>query len=413
MAKNKMFRQSTFEFVGNLSYGDTPLSTKKLSDTSKWSRTRLGVSVRDGSNSEYLTMEYIHCDSVKTCKLLEMVDKEAKMFDVNLDNTTDKNVIARVPNFARTVIDLENDFEKKDERIKLFFKKLNHERKETKTNEDLEKIKEYENQINELSGNRAEFVHMKDAIKMLNASLPMIAKQKVRVTGNVKINYYNGNARLQYIPSLIELVPEETENKLKVYTDFFYDKDGIEDDSKEKKMYVNGYIGETISKADRLFPIQVVLDYTKIDEENAQHMILLKLMKDIFKITDKKQIHKNAIEINVLNGREQVEFSEDCLTEQQKMYVKMGLNKLEDFRPRGNSYGDKIQELRVAKADLKEMPEGSIEVFSIKDLDDYLAQDDSDKTVKDVKKDEVKEEVVAKEETASQSTEDLMKSLFS
>lgn len=413
MAKNKMFRQSTFEFIGTLSYGDAPLSTKKLSDTSKWSRTRLGVSVRDGSNSEYLTMEYIHCNDVKTCKLLEMVDKEAKMFDINLDNTTDRNVIERVPNFARTVIDLESDFEKKDERIKLFFKKLNHDRKETKTEEDLEKIAEYEKQIAELSDNKVEYVHMKDVIQMLNSSLPVIAKQKVRVTGNVKINYYNGKARLQYIPSLIELVPEETENKLKVYADFFYDKDGIEDDSKEKKMYVNGYIGETVSKVDKLYPIQVVLDYTKIDEENAQHMMLLKLMKDIFKITDKKQIHKNAIEINVLNGREQVEFSEACLTEQQKMYVQMGLNKLEDFRPRGGAYGDKVQELRVAKADLKEMPEGSVEVFSIKDLDDYLSQDDSDKSIKDVKKEETKKVNEVKEEAKEQSTDDLMKSLFS
>lgn len=412
MAKNKLFKNNTFEFVGVLSYGEAPITTKKLSDTSKWSRTRLGVAVRNGSNSQFLNMEYIHNDSVKTCKLPEMVDGNVKMFEVNLDKTTDKNVIERVPNFARIVLDLENDFEKKDERIKLFFKKLNHERKETKTEEDLTKIKEYEEQISELSENRVEFAHMKDAIKFLNASLPTIGKQKVRVTGNVEINYYNGKSNLQYVPSLIELVPEESENKLKVYCDFFYDKDGIDDDTKEKKMFINGYIGKTVSKAEKLFPVQIVLDYTKINEEDEKHTMLLKLMKDIFKIIDKKQIHKNAIELNLLNGREQVEFSEECLTDMQKMYIQMGMAKLEDYKPKGNSYGNKIQELRVVKADLKEMPNGSIEVFPIKELEDYLQQDDSDKNVNDVKNEEKKPDEEYKEETKSQSTEDLMASLF-
>lgn len=406
-----LFKQNTFNFVGRLGYGEAPLNTKKLSDTSAWSRTRLNVSVRNDNNSQFLNMEYIHSDSVKACKIL---GKDGSMFEVNLADTAKPEVIEKSADFTRVTIDLETDFEKKKQYMSLIFKKRNHEMKkdEDKTQEDLDKIKEYEQQIKELAVNRVSFCHMQDAIRFLNSALPVIDKQKVRVTGQVKCNYYNGKNNLQYIPSLIELVPEDTENQLKVFVDFFYDKDGIDDDAKEKKMVVNGYIGEKVKKVDKLYPLAVAFDYAKVDEENPQHKMLLDYMKGIFKITNKKEVHKIGLELNVLNGAETVEFSEDCLTEQQKMEIALGLSKLEDFKPRGNIYGSKIQELRVFKPDSKNFPQGSMEIFPVDELDTYLSYDDSDVKISDVKKEETKEEV-NKTGSTNNSTEDLMKSLFS
>ena len=406
-----LFRNGSFNFIGVLGYSDAPLNTKKLSDTSKWSRTRLNVSVRNDNNSQFLNMEYIHSDSVNTCKIL---GKDGAMFEVALTDTAKPETIEKSADFTRITIDLETDFEKKKQYLSLIFKKRNHEMKkdDEKTQEDLDKIKEYEQQIKELATNRITFCHMQDVVKFLNSALPAIGKQKVRVTGQVKCNYYNGKNNLQYIPSLIELVPEETENQLKVFVDFFYDKDGIDDDTKEKKMIVNGYIGEKVKKVDKLYPLAVAFDYTKVDEENPQHKMLLDYMKGIFKITNKKEVHKIGLELNVLNGAETVEFNEDCLTDQQKMEIALGLSKLEDFKPRGNIYGNRIQELRVFKPDSKNYPEGSVEVFPVDELETYLSYDDSDVKLSDVKKDETKEEV-KEESNAAPSTEDLMKSLFS
>ena len=65
-------------------------------------------------------------------------------------------------------------------------------------------------------------------------------------------------------------------------------------------------------------------------------------------------------------------------------------NKLEDFKPRGATYGDQIQELRVINADLRNYKDGAIEVFEVKELDDYLVNTEDDKDVKisEVKNDE-------------------------
>ncbi len=387
----KLIKNGVFNFIGTLGFSDSPLSTKQMG-SSDWSKTKLGVSVRNGSNSQYLTLEYIHSDRVNTTKIItKNLDDNGKnkIIEVPLSDTYKNEIVEQAADFIKTVIDLEEDFEKKKEYTSLLFKIRNHEMKEEKTQEDLDKIKEYNEQVEKLANNRAEFCHIQDVIKYLNAIIPSLKGKKVRVAGQVKSNYYNGTNRLQYIPNIIELVPEEVENQLRVTMDFFFDKEGIDDDIKSKKMYVNGYVGEKIKKEDKLIPLQVVLDYTKIDEENLQHKEMLNFMKNIFKIKDKKQVYKITLIINAINGAEAIEFNEECLTEKQKMSIKLGLNKLEDFKPKGNTYGERINELRVINADFRNYPDGAIEVFSIKELENYLINIENDK---DVKESEVKSE---------------------
>lgn len=401
----RLFNNTKFSFIGALTHGKETITTKKLSDTSKWSRTRLGVGIKDDENMQFLNMEYIHSGDVKTCKIF---GKDGEMFDVNLSDTVKPEVIERASDITKIIIDLETDFEKKKEYTKLIFKKRNHENKkdEEKTEDDLTKIKEYNAQIKELATNRIEFCHIKDAITFLNQALPVLKDSKVKVTGNVKCNYYKGKNNLQYIPSMIELVPNDTENQLKIFADVFYEKDSIDDDTKLKKFIVNGYLGERVKKVDKLFPTTFVIDYTRVDESIPEHKMLLDFMKGNFKITDKKQVHKMGVEIDVINGAEKVEFDESCLTDLQRLSIKLGKNKLEDFKPRGNVYGDRVVELRVCNGDLKNYPNGCVEVFPVKDILEYIHQDDSDVKIDDVKKEQTQEQ------SGSTSTEDMMKKLF-
>ncbi|MHB9924650.1 hypothetical protein [Clostridium botulinum] len=404
---NKLFNYSKFDFIGEIITGKEIVSTNKLSDTSKWSRTRLNMGIKDDSNAQFLNAEYIHCDDVKTCKIL---GQGGEMFTVNLEDTSKQENIDKASNITKIIIDLETDFELKKEYTKLIFKRLNHEMKkeEDKIEEDIQKIKEYTEQIKQLAKNRIEFCHMKDAIDFLNKAMPVIKDQKIRVTGNVKSNYYKGKNRLQYIPSFIEIVPKETKNQLKMFVDFFYEKDGIDDDNKLKQMIVNGYIGERIKRKDTLFPLSVVLDYTKVNEEIPEQATLLEYMKGLFKIDDKKMVHKIGLEINIINGAEKKEFNEDCLTDMQKLSIKVGKSTIDDFRPKGDIYGDRIELLKVCDGDLAKYPDGSIEAFSVKDIPDYLALDDSDKKISDVKKEEIEE----KTDNKDNEKEDMMAKLF-
>ena len=53
-------------------------------------------------------------------------------------------------------------------------------------------------------------------------------------------------------------------------------------------------------------------------------------------------------QIAVVNGAEEVEFSEDTLSEQQKEQIELGISKLEDFR-KGPIFGQRVNELRLVK----------------------------------------------------------------
>ena len=59
MAKKSMFNNAKFMFVGELGYGNEPMSVSRMGE-SEWFKDRLAVSIRNGQNSPYLSMEYIH-----------------------------------------------------------------------------------------------------------------------------------------------------------------------------------------------------------------------------------------------------------------------------------------------------------------------------------------------------------------
>lgn len=433
MAKEKLFDNARFTFVGTLSHGQEPMSTKRMGE-SEWFKTKLGVGVRDGANSPYLDMEHIHKEATpKEIKLMTNEfdsDNKRKWITVPYDQSSSDEVLAKIPDFLKVTIDLETDFDKKAEYTKLIFKKRNHEMENNKlikksttevlTDEEKAKIEannksieEYSKQIKDLATNRKELI-MKDAIELINKALPILKDKKVRVTGQPKCNFYKGKNQLQYIPTMIELVPNDTPNQLKLWIDIFFSKDGVEDSIKERKMYINGYVGEVNKdKEDKLYPLTLVLDYTKVNDEVEIEKALCDYQKSMFETKNKKVYYKNNVEVNVIDGAEQVEFNESCLTEAQKSQIKFGLATLDSFKPKGNVYGDRVQELKFFKATLKnDFKDGAIEIFAVNDLFNYLVQDDSDVKEEDVKVEDNKPKEEKVEEN-SNNTDALMAKLFS
>ena len=59
MVKKSMFNNARFMFVGELGYGNEPMSVSRMGE-SEWFKDRLAVSIRNGQNSPYLSMEHIH-----------------------------------------------------------------------------------------------------------------------------------------------------------------------------------------------------------------------------------------------------------------------------------------------------------------------------------------------------------------
>lgn len=404
MGKEQLFRRGTFKFVGDVVFGrDNVVTTAKLNSKSEWNRTRLNFGVKKDNDTQFLTTEYIHSERFTKTRLY---DKDGNEFDVSWTDTNKQNTLDKIADYSKIIVNLETDQDIKKEYYSLIFKIRNHENKKEKSQDDLDKIKEYTEQLKEFSNNVHKFAHMKDVIEFINSNQEVIKKYKVKVTGNTKSNYYNDKNNLQYIPNNIELVANDVDSELTVSLDIFFSKDEIIDNEEEKVVYINGYIGEKIKKADKLIPIQLRFDYSKADLTNESQLQLVEFVKKFFNVEGESSLYKLPVICSVVNGAEIVEFDESTLTDDQKMAIMLGMNKIEDFKPKGSIFGNRINYIKVIRPDLKVSPEGATESIELDNLLDYLLADDSDISIKDVKGDN-------KEETKeNESTDELMAKLF-
>ena len=63
-------------------------------------------------------------------------------------------------------------------------------------------------------------------------------------------------------------------------------------------------------------------------------------------IDSTEYVHMNW-DVRYINGADTVAFSEDMLTPAQKQQIELGIKELKDFKPRGNIYGERIEEYRL------------------------------------------------------------------
>lgn len=406
--ENNFFTKSRFTFIGEISYskkdGGTPLVKGAIKEGSPWSKKALKIGiVDDDKNVGYPFMEYLYRTKDGTVKLF---DSENKGHDVLIENLANQSSIDLVPEMSRIILDFEEDFELKKEYTKDIYASREIRNKEVITDEDKEKLENHQKNLKEKAKNRFEVAHMDTAIDILNKKLPELEGKRVKISGTVNLNYYNENTRLEYVPNRIEMAQPNEKSNLTITSKVFYDENSLTDDEENKRIVINAYFGQKYKKQEKLYPIQLILDYNKLDLENDTHKAMLNFLKSHFDCEDCEAIYNNKFLLKVINGREKVEFSEECLTEQQKQAIAFGLNTLDDFRPRGGVYGERIQEIRIIKPSLTdEYKDGGLIAFSIEELVSHLITSEDDTS--DIKKDEVK-----KEEDNTQSQQNDFMGLF-
>lgn len=236
-------------------------------------------------------------------------------------------------------------------------------------------------------------------IDILNAHLKELEGKKVRVSGVVNVNYYGGKSRLEYVPTRLDIAKPDEKSELTIDSKIFFSDGAMDNDEENKKIFINAFMGQKYKKQDKLFPVQLIIDYSKIDLENTLHRQMLSILEGSFVAEDEDTMYNNRILIKVINSREEVEFSAETLTEHQKMMVACGLATIESFKPRGSIFGNRIQELRVIRPfATEEYANGAIVAFDLENLATYLVNDEDDTAP--IKEDELKEEK-PKEETTS------------
>ena len=232
----------------------------------------------------------------------------------------------------------------------------------------IKSVANYKKNTIRIDGKYHEFISGFDACNFILDNVEVLENKRVIVTGQVQKDIYNGNFKDRFTISNLYVLDENDQRKngLNLFAEVFWDKEGLDisDFKSEKRIYLNGYTFEYIKDEgeNRYVPIQLVLDCSKLDFENEHHMNLLqtKLIEmgltykegKLTNVLKAKSIAAAEFVASVLNGAEEVEFSIDDCTDKQRMYITMGINTLDDFRPKGNLYGNWKTEYKILRPDI-------------------------------------------------------------
>lgn len=277
-----------------------------------------------------------------------------------------------------------------------------------------------------ITGNdRKEFIAGWDFVEYLKENKEELSKGTYIVRGRVTPNIYKGKVSQSFDIQSVIKADEDAKNKIDVTTELFYKADDIDtaDFSTEKKVYINGFTSEYISdlKKNQYMPLQVIFNCSKLDEENEKHMnrrnFNFKLMgieakenKLSVKLKAKK-VYKLGIVCAYVNGAEEVPFDESALTENQKMAISLGLNTLDDFRPKGQIYGNRVVSYNIKQINLSKYPDGVEDTeMTIAEFEDDIYNLSNTETT-DVIEKAAKEET--KKEAPSEDDDPDLEDLFS
>lgn len=351
-----MSYQSRFSFCG------TPVIPKQKADTKrpfckeiskkdeKTKETKKMLSMTFGIKETDMNMAFVEAfDSQQ--KVIKTMDVDNEKMDVDWDDRFDEDIIEKVANYRKYIVDLGDEH-----------------------------------------GGRQEFITAYDMIEHLREHLPNY-DGRVVVTGQFTRDWY-AKKKTYFSKFRIQNVfaaPEERKNRLLLTMDLFYNKSSLDDSDfdENKKMTLDCYIEQYINKDEgrKYVPIQVVFSGAKYDLENEKHKKLFDYKMKYIKVKNKNMVHI-PWEIVLLRGAEEAEFDESMLTDSQREQVELGIKSVDDFRPKGNIYGDRIDEFRLFEPKLEgDYADGVLECDDTADeFEEKIFVPATDETMEEAKK---------------------------
>lgn len=351
-----MSYQSRFSFCG------TPVIPKQKADTKrpfckeiskkdeKTKETKKMLSMTFGIKETDMNMAFVEAfDSQQ--KVIKTMDVDNEKMDVDWDDRFDEDIIEKVANYRKYIVNLGDEH-----------------------------------------GGRQEFITAYDMIEHLREHLPNY-DGRVVVTGQFTRDWY-AKKKTYFSKFRIQNVfaaSEERKNRLLLTMDLFYNKSSLDDSDfdENKKMTLDCYIEQYINKDEgrKYVPIQVVFSGAKYDLENEKHKKLFDYKMKYIKVKNKNMVHI-PWEIVLLRGAEEAEFDESMLTDSQREQVELGIKSVDDFRPKGNIYGDRIDEFRLFEPKLEgDYADGVLECDDTADeFEEKIFVPAADETMEEAKK---------------------------
>lgn len=264
--------------------------------------------------------------------------------------------LAEIAEFKKFIIDLEQP----GRRYKLqnMADKL-HEGKEL-TDEELKSVgleskDDVTTALEKSNKKRHEFISEWDYIDFIKK---VIESEKYKdklffIRGNGEYQYSDNQQKVyeSYIPTRIYLAADDAEPSSTATINIIFNSESLDEMSVEEKgkYYVNGHMMEYDQnrKANIPVPVTIVIPVPEDDEKGKKKA---EAFKHKFMVDDDTYKEYGAI-VNMLNGAQKTEITEDMLTDEQREDLDLGIITMDDIRAEigGNVYGDRIREYQLVK----------------------------------------------------------------
>ena len=358
-----------FEMIGRLSLPRAtdkfePFSTKKYE--SGWIRKQLMFNVTCGDNRHMLSIadgafDDEHGDIYSFSK--STVDEsgnrvKGETLIIPFKDRLTSPKLAEVAEFKKFVIDLERPgrrykLEKASEKIKEGTSLTDEELKDL----DIEDESEVNQELEKSKKRRHEFISGWDYIdyifKLIDSG--KYKDKKFFIRGNGEYQYSDKNQRVyeSYIPNRIYLAADDAEESSIATINVLFNSESLDEMSVEEKgkYFVNGYMMEYDGNRKSNIPVPVTITIpvpTDNADEKAKKRI--EAIKHKFMVEDDSFKEYGAV-VNMLNGAQKLEITEDMLTDEQREDLDCGLITMDDIRAElgGSLYGERIREYQFLK----------------------------------------------------------------
>lgn len=356
-----------FEMTGKLSISKETDKFKPYSETkypSGWVKRRLMFNITCGDNRHLLTVdagafEDGHGDVFSFSK--GSTDEngnriKGESLRIPFKDRLTSPLLAEVAEFKKFIFDLE----KPGRRYKLQqLADRIHEGKEA-TDEELAEVglkskDEIAGALEKSNKKKHEFISEWDYAEFIKKVIDS-GKYKDSlffIRGNGDYSYSDKTQKVyeSYIPNRIYLAADDAVPSSTATINMLFNKDSLDDMSVEEKgkYYVNGWMMEYDSNRKANIPVEVRIAIPA-DDSDEKTKKRVEAIKHKFMVED-DTIKEYGVIVNMLNGSQKVEITEDMLTDEEKEDIEAGLITLDDIRKDlGNDvYGDRIREYQFVK----------------------------------------------------------------
>ena len=184
---------------------------------------------------------------------------------------------------------------------------------------------------------RKEFCHNVDFIECLfeQIATDKIVDVPIRIDGEIEhSSYVNKEGKTvqakKYIPKRIYLLSEEKEELAEANMELLFDENSVLEGATESIMILNGKVEQYDSKLKRtvLFDERVEFDFT------GKGTKAVEVMKSRLNLEEKEigKLNKIGLKVDLIRGSEDIELTEDMLSDEEKLTLELGLMTEEELK---------------------------------------------------------------------------------